>query len=533
MFRSSASPAGSSPVFPAAGRRSRAIVFALWLATAAFLAAHHVMWRDEVRAYTLALSGDSVADMLGAVHGEGHPALWYLLIRGFHAVAPYPQAMPAAAFLVGAAAAAIFAFRAPFRWPVLALVLFGRFALYEYTVMARNYGITMLVLFAIAALYTRHRDKGWPLGLLLILLCNTNAPSVLLAAALLLFWAVDLLRTQPLGWTAPWRAWGLAAGMSLVGVAACFAEIYPPFNDAAAASLPTSPGLWLLAVAKMLPLAGEKFNEWLPIAPFAMRRHLRIVLLPILVFGALLRWLRAPAALIAGGAALLSLLAMFTFLYPGMYRHQALLFPFFAVLAWLIAEGHGGRPLPAGRRTLAAIRVGNALILLLLGLQLLQSAELVGRAARGMPESRSYELAQLLRRPALRRAIVIGDPDYNLEPLPYYIDNPTYFLRERRFGRYVLFSRHAKRVIRLGDVLDTAKALHRATGRPVVIAMSEPLFRAGVPAWHPRGFYGDVLQSAGDFHRFLSETRGLASFAPLDDGDESYDVFVYGLDSVR
>jgi len=506
-------------------------VLALWLVVAGFLASGHVMWRDEVRAWTLALSGDTVAAMLRGVRGEGHPGLWYLMLRGADAVLPKAQAMPITAFAVGAAAAAIFALRAPFRWPILALVLFGRFALYEYTVMARNYGISMLVLFAMAALYTRHRDKGWVLGLLLGLLCNTNAPSVVLAAAFLLFWAIDLRADHPIGWTRPWRAWLIGAGMATIGVVLCVLEIYPPFNDAAAIAPPGSIDVAMLRGLEMLSLAGDHFKEWIPLGPFQLRKHLHIAVIPLLLGGALLRWRSAPAALLAGAAATLGLLAMFTFVYDGAYRHQALLIVFFVVLAWLVAQGHGGcwpQNWSLGpRKARSARRFSNAAILVALGLQDIQSVQLVGRGLRGMPESRSFELAQLLARPDLRDAIVIGDPDYNLESLRYYVPNPTYFLREHRFGGYTIFSRHAKRMIRLSGVLETARRLHAATGRPIVIAMSEPLFRAGTPAWHPRGFYGDMLQSAEELHRFLSETRGLARFPLLADGDESYDVFLY------
>jgi hypothetical protein len=75
-------------------RRARLLVFLPWLALASFLALRHVMWRDEVRAYSLALTGNTVVDMLKAVHGEGHPALWYLLLRGLHGLLPYPQILP-------------------------------------------------------------------------------------------------------------------------------------------------------------------------------------------------------------------------------------------------------------------------------------------------------------------------------------------------------------------------------------------------------------------------------------------------------
>src|SRR5437868_3283871 len=69
-----------------AGKRSwqRAALFAAWLGLIAWLCFNHVFWRDEIRALSLALSGNGVVEMLRNVHGEGHPALWYLILRGGH-----------------------------------------------------------------------------------------------------------------------------------------------------------------------------------------------------------------------------------------------------------------------------------------------------------------------------------------------------------------------------------------------------------------------------------------------------------------
>jgi hypothetical protein len=87
------------------------------------------------------------------------------------------------------------------RWPLVALVALSNFAVWEYSVMARNYGITMLVLFAFAAGYERWRHRGWVVGLWLLLLANTNVHSVLLAGALGLFSRplARLRRDQPAG----------------------------------------------------------------------------------------------------------------------------------------------------------------------------------------------------------------------------------------------------------------------------------------------------------------------------------------------
>jgi hypothetical protein len=67
---------------------------------------------------------------------------------------------------------------------------------------------------------------------------------------------------------------------------------------------------------------------------------------------------------------------------------------------------------------------------------------------------------------------VIGDPDYRLEPMHYYLPNPTYFVRERRYGEYVRFTRKAGLELTLGDILDEARAIRATTGRRMVIVLA-------------------------------------------------------------
>jgi hypothetical protein len=188
---------------PTSARLVRWAIGALWLAIVVLASVHHVFWRDEVHALSLALAleGDGLAGMVRSVHGDGHPLLWYLLLRGAYGVAGVSSVLPVVAVLVSTVAIVLLVWRAPFRWPLVALVALSNFAVWEYSVMARNYGITMLVLFAFAAGYERWRRRGWVVGLWLLLLANTNVHSVLLAGALGLFSRplARLRRDQPAG----------------------------------------------------------------------------------------------------------------------------------------------------------------------------------------------------------------------------------------------------------------------------------------------------------------------------------------------
>lgn len=525
-----AEPAILPLLAPGGGRRGetwpRLAILIAWLAVAAWLASRHVMWRDEVRALTLALSGDTVPAMLVRVHGEGHPAIWYLLLRGAHAIFGVRDVLPGVAFAIGGAAAALFAWRAPFRPLVVALVLFGAYFVHEYTIVARNYGISMLLLFAFAALYGRWRQRGVGLGVVLALLCNTNVPSVMLAGGLGLFWGVELVTVEGWRWTPAWRRYAINMGLALAGVVACVAEVYPPFNDAA-----VSPMAGRMSLATAIPTALDIISPMSSLVPELMwGMPLAAVLLTAMVVGSPLGLLRSPGGLIAGLLMMVAMPAFFHFVYPGEYRHQALAVVFLVTLYWLVAEGHGGR-WPTGRAALirpgtqAAIkRIGQGALLALLATQAAIGIGLVGAVANGLVFSRSGDLAALLARDHLERAVVMAHPDVLIEPLSYYSPNPTWLIRAKRWGRVAPFTKATASQLDLAQILVTARALHAHTHRPVVIVLQTQLDPAARAQVLPQGYLGSFAITPTQVRAFLGATRRLARFGPAQT-DERYDVY--------
>lgn len=528
MLMATPAPPQILPILTGARARpwQRAALFALWIAATLWLAAHHVFWRDEVRAFSLALSGDGIGDMLRRIHGEGHPALWYLLLRATHAIVGTRAALPIAAFAVGAAAAGLWVWRAPFRPLVLALVLFGGFMLYEYTVSARNYGIAMLGMFAFAAAYPRCKTRGPWLGIILAFTCNTNAPAVMLAGALSLFWALEVLVEEGWRWGPRWRHWAGNMAIAAAGVVACVAVIFPPFNDAAVSPLAgqLSPATLLLAAVNVT----APFSALLPEAWWTVPGA--TLLLAVMVVGAPLGLVRSPGGLVAGLLVLVVLPLFFQLVYPGGYRHQALFVVLLLTLYWLVAEGGGGRwragkPLlqPATQALLQ--RIGQAALLALLVTQVAIGAERIAAAATGTPESRAADLAALIRREHLDRAVVIANPDVLLEPLPYYTPNPLWLTRERHAGRVVAFTQAAERDVTLAEMLATARSLHARTGLSVLILLQVRLDPAAPGQTWEEGYLGTFSTTPADVRVFQAATRRLASFAPAIT-DESYDVYL-------
>jgi hypothetical protein len=512
---------------PGAGAASvaRLAAFCAWVAVVVLVAVHHAVWRDEVRALSFALQGDTVFSMLGALRGEGHPAVWYVLLRGAYAVLGRPEVLQVVAFLVAAAAFLLLVLRAPFSLLVVGLLLLGRAALYEYSVMARNYGISMLLLFLLASAYPACRRRGVALGLLLFLLANSNAHSAMLTGAFLLFWLLDLGFERGADVMPRLRVFALNALVAALGVMLAAWTMYPPKNDAvlieAQATIARRVMLGVFLPANSF---GELVNGFLPAAVTgALPALLWQVALSLLMFGATLGLARRPAALAAALLSLIGFSVFFQVIYPGSYRHEALWLGFLVSLYWLV-----GRPgdAPPGKICGAAVAVGLACFLALLVVQIPGGVLRAGLVAAGRPESRGRDLARLIgQRPALRDAIVMADPDFLIEPLPYYIDNPTYLPREHRFGKFAVFTTKAMLRLDLAELLSDARALHAGSGQPVIILLHERLDPSAPAEIIPEGYDWQLVTTPEQVRSFLAATRLLERFGPALT-DESFDAYL-------
>ena len=496
-------------------RRLRVVLFLAWLALVLWLVSGHAFWRDEVRAFSLALSGSNLVEMLRAVHGEGHPALWYLILRGAHDVFPYREVLPIAGAAIGIAAMAVFAFLSPFRAIIVAAILFSFYGAFEYVVVARNYGMSALVMFALAALYPRTRNGLW-FGFILVILCNTNVPSCFLAAAFLLFRFVEMLTEETLPTKRDWLVFGGNAVLAAVGAYLCFRTVYPTFNDAA-----VSPHLGHFGPVSILRALTD--SEW-GFSHLGFGEVLPLPLDAILLAVSCLGFIRKPAALAAGLAALLGLKFFFYFVYFSYYRHEALYLVFLVSLYWMVAQGAGGNW--RHRKWQDSVQfAGTGVFVALLLLQTTRLITPIRVEMAGLPYSRSADAAALLKRPELSGAIVMADPDTMLEPLAYYVDNPLWFLRQQRFGKVVRLAKNGRHLLSLADVLSDARRLHELTGRPVVYLSHDKLQDKQEEKSAAMFRDGTVLRPQ-EVRQFWASTRLVARLRPAA-SDEEYDVYVY------
>jgi hypothetical protein len=510
----------------------RILLFGVWLAAVGGLAWRHVIWRDEARALSIAIQGEGWIAMLRGLHGEGHPALWYLLLRAAHGIAGRPEVLPLLALAIAVAAAWLIVWRSPFPRLLIGLILASHFFIYDFSVMARNYGIGMLILFVLTIAYPRCRRRGVALGALLFLLANCNVIATILAGAFLIFWFVEILEETGPRWSPAMANFALNAAIAAAGAALCFATVYPTFNDAAVAAHPAGVAARdiLGAIANPAPAFGQLLGWPVALTYRGAPWTLFVVALssPLLI-GATFGLIERKGALLACLASLAGLSVFFSLVYAGDYRHEATWLAFVIAMYWICWKSDGPVHEPhANRPSLALVRrLGFAFFLVLIGIQATFGvANLAFAAIVGTPESRSRDFADLVsRRPELKDAILIGDPDYMLEPMHYYLPNPTYFIREQRYGDTTHFTRKARLDLTLGDILHEARAIRSSTGRPVAILLAWRLGEMD-PARVYRESYVWTFSAPGDqIERFREATTLLAQF-PKATSNESYDVYV-------
>ncbi|WP_126401189.1 hypothetical protein [Blastochloris tepida] len=509
--------------------RAALVVLLVWVCAVGALAFGHVMWRDEVRALSIALSGQNAVEMLSNLRGEGHPAVWYLMLRSAYDVFGRVEVLPVLSLLVAAISVAILLFRSPFPPLVLIFLVFSGFYLSEFSVTARNYGISALILLVIAAVYARYRDKSIVIGVLLFVLANTNVIAAMLVGAFLVFWAADILQETGLRWSPALRNVLINAGIALAGIVLCGLTVWPTYNDAAAVD-PASLDLPRAALLAVLNPGGTGFGA-LGLPPLlAEGLPGQSILVSVLLYGATLGLLPRRSAFLGALTGLIGLSVFFALGAGGSYRHAGVWFFFVVALYWIAwpdirrALSDAARPAIARSLTIAALSG----CLLLVGLQSFRGvARSVGDLAGILPvNSRSADVAQLIKsNVALGDAVILSDPDYLVEPLPYYIGNRTYLTRSDALGSVVKFSRAGILHRDLGDLLRQAQALKASLGVPVVILLSQRLDQIVPGRVYHEGYNWTFRGSAEDIRTFQESTETLARLGPARTG-ETYDVYV-------
>jgi hypothetical protein len=280
-----------------------------------FLIFAHSPWRDETQALLIAQQPLSV--MFDLLHYEGHPALWYLLLKTGAGLTDSPLVLPFVQSLVALGVMALLWWASPFSTVQKVILSFGSLVFFEYGVISRSYGLGVLLFLAFVAL--RRTFWAW---VLLALLANVALHCAILAAICALWLLME----------GRW-SWKGAATLAVGGLIA-LAIMWPAADVVRAAPLQPS---WLGNLFAAFWNAQALLGLNLPgVTPFVLPLGVLIGLAALVYGGFALRQDRRFVLLYAGFALLL--LTTATTVYMTSARHLGLLYILAVGFAWAKVE---------------------------------------------------------------------------------------------------------------------------------------------------------------------------------------------------
>ena len=467
---------------------------ALWTTLAVYsilllvLSYHHEMWRDEVRAFSVAINAGSWGQLVTDLRAEGHPILWYVVLRVGYALTHSNLVLPAAGIVVAIGAAYVILRYAPFPLWLRVLALFGAFLGYELSVVSRNYGIGVLFMLLACIAYSSRRERPWLLALMIALTANTSVHAAMAALVLIAFWLTDLFdsETRPAALS---HAGIASTAFALIGVALALATARPTPDMAWAFS---SSKLDIGAVLRSVlidpgkGLIGYRGASIAAAAEFPWRLvHVDAMVAARIIVNVCLAWLawnlRASwRALIALLITIVGFEIFFRNVYTAGLRHEGIVLFLILSICWMTVL-----------RSKDPSTVSRRIALGLLPLFAVQAAALPVMAVRYIryQESSSKEYGRFIRsNPAYRNAILIGEPDFMMESMPYYVPNRVYMPRQGEFHYRVYFDNGARRadILSLDRLVAISDSVACANRVPVLLAIGYPEFY-NVPqgATHP------------------------------------------------
>lgn len=498
------------------------VVFLLYFAAIVYAASNHEMGRDEIRALSISSQSQSIVDLFSRLRNEGHPALWYLLLYGMYNVFGSSYILPVLSIGIATAAVLIFLLKAPFPLWQKGLFVFGQFPIFQYSVICRSYGLSMLLLFALASLYKERQRHILSIGVILFLMGQTNLPSLIVSIAFLTSIVYEALRRMIQSHTRPSLKWAISVGFIVGGIFLSLLQIIPDAESSVFHSEALTIHSLGKALASVLLNPGRYFYNAFVAYSFVIILSLVIWIYWIIYLKKFGMWIILMASSVGIGMS-------FDVIYPGSSWHQGVFFLVWITVLWLDQENafstDKGLTCMAGLSDAKIFhRVKLTMFVGILCLQLIAGGYRYWRDWSQEVSSSKAFAGYLTSRPETAEAILIGEPDFNLEALPYYVNNRIYIPRECRFSKYTHFTKASKDTLTLNELLVAAAIVQEREHHPVLIALGHELDENQLGTI--RYGYSKVFSySPTDVKNFRARTKMIGIFRRALSSDENYDLY--------
>ncbi|MCF7919601.1 MAG: hypothetical protein K9N06_06785 [Candidatus Cloacimonetes bacterium] len=448
----------------------RSISFSLYCLLSLIITITHEPFKNEAQAWLIVRDLD-LSGIFNMMWYEGTPALWHLLIFPLVKLGMPYFSMQLLHWLFAVAIAWLLIYKSTFPPVFKVLLVFSYYFLYEYCAMARNYNITILLMFLLATIWKRKGELPLLFCLLVILLINSNLVIWGFGVAVTLLYFYDCkCNRKHLKLSHFLTIIILLAGFALVlfqiiprGSAADHSVVHFSFWDI------KFPEMIFRAPANAL-VTVDGGSDSMVIPFFFLFTYLAIALLLIKRTRILL------AALISSAWCLY----MFTFIYMGDTRHHGFLLMILIFFFWVITlypKSEWYKKFLPPYFTSEAFKNG---VFLIIGLCLLTS---VVRTLVIIPKeirysfSGSREIAHYIKDNDLENLTWIGFQSEKCEAiLPYFPEKKFWYAGLQDYGSYIIWDTEFKENHNISEEeIITRINKHFPGQKDILLVMSKPL----------------------------------------------------------
>lgn len=219
---------------------------------------NHEMWRDELQAWLISYSSESLVSLFNNLSYECHPALWHLILYFISRFTDNPFYMQIFHAVLSILNIFIFVKYSTFSRLHKFLFAFGYYQLFEYNLICRNYSLGIFFVFTFCYLYKNRPNNYLILSFVLFLLSNTSLYGLIISLSLGLFLFYDTLKNKNYNSISI-----LSILIFIIGIMVSFYQMLPP-SDYAIDWGPRRDTVISLGVfwRGVVPLQFPKYNFW-------------------------------------------------------------------------------------------------------------------------------------------------------------------------------------------------------------------------------------------------------------------------------
>jgi hypothetical protein len=174
----------------------RCIVLLIFVVLGGFAINNHEIWLDEAHHFLVGRDSNSFQDLISVCKNDSHPFLWNIMVWIVCKLTTDIHFTQLLNFSFSIFTVVLILWKAPFKFYQNVLLVFSYFIFFEYGVIARNYSVSIFLVFISTYYFSRYNYKTPILFALLGILANTHFFGFLYSFSLIILILIQFLKKE-------------------------------------------------------------------------------------------------------------------------------------------------------------------------------------------------------------------------------------------------------------------------------------------------------------------------------------------------